>query len=120
MRIFIAEADQDVRVGLQMLLDRQPGLQVVGIATRSDGLVGQVGAAQADVVLLDWDLIASNQKYFIRNLHSLSSKPSIIVLHVRPETRDAAIAAGADDFSSKDQPPDQLCMIFQNLIQKKN
>ena len=40
MRIFIAEADQDVRVGLQMLLNRQPGLQVVGIATRSDGLVG--------------------------------------------------------------------------------
>ena len=71
MRIFIAEADQDVRVGLQMLLNRQSGLQVVGIATRSDGLVGQVGAAQADVVLLDWDLIASNQKNFIRNLHSL-------------------------------------------------
>ena len=102
IRVFIAEADQDVRVGLQMLLNRQPGLQVVGIATRSDGLVGQVGAAQPDVVLLDWGLVASNPKDFIRNLHSLSSQPSIIVLHIQPETRDAALAAGADDFSSKE------------------
>lgn len=113
MRVFIAEEDQDVRVGLQMLLNRQPGLQVVGIATRSDSLVGQVGAAQADIVLLDWELVTAAPEDYIKNLHSLSSQPSIIVLHVRPETRDAAIAAGADDFSSKDQPPDQLLECLQ-------
>lgn len=120
MRVFIAEEDQNVRVGLQMLLDRQPGFQVVGIATRSDRLVGQVGAAQPDVVLLDWGLVALKPKDFIRNLHSLSSQPSIVVLHIQPETRDVAIAAGADEFSSKDQPPDRLCMILRNLKQAKN
>lgn len=120
LRVFIAEEDQDVRVGLQMLLNRQPGLQVVGIATRSDGLVGQVGAAQPDVVLLDWGLITSKPKDFIRNLHSLSSQPSIVVLHIHPETREAAFAAGADEFSCKDQPPDELCITLRNLKQEKN
>jgi hypothetical protein len=37
LRIFIADADQDVRVSLQMLLDREPGMRVVGISVRSEG-----------------------------------------------------------------------------------
>ena len=120
LRVFIAEENQDVREGLQLLINRQPELQVVGIATRSDGLVGQVGAAQPDVVLLDWNLIASKPNDFIRNLHSLSSQPSIIVLDIQPENREAAFAAGADEFSSKDQSPEQLRMILRNIKQKMN
>lgn len=119
LRVFIAEENQDVREGLQLLINRQPELQVVGIATRSDGLVGQVGAAQPDVVLLDWNLIASKPNDFIRNLHSLSSQPSIIALHIQPETGDAALAAGADYFCGKDQPSEQLYMILVDLKKEK-
>lgn len=117
MRIFIAEENRDVRVGMQLLFGRQPGFQVVGIATEADRLVEQVGAAQPDVVLLDWGLIASNPNKFIQNLHVLSSQPSIIVLDIQPETREAAFAAGADEFSSKDQSPEQLRMILRSIKQ---
>ena len=120
MRIFIAEENRDVRVGLQLLFGQQPGFQVVGIATESDRLVGQVGATQPDVVLLDWDLVASNPFNFIKNLHSLASHPTIIVLDIQPETREAAFAAGADEFSSKDQSPEQLRMILRNIKHKMN
>ena len=91
-----------------MLLDREPGIQVVGIAIRSEGLVSQVGATQPDIVLLDWNLVASAPESYIKNLHSIESQPHIVVVHVRPETRQAAEAAGADYFHSKDNPPDQL------------
>lgn len=120
MRIFIAEENRDVRVGLQLFFGQQPMFQVVGIATEADRLVGQVGAAEPDVVLLDWGLIASNPNKFIQNLHVLSSQPSIIVLDIQPETKEAAFAAGADEFSCKDQPPDRLCMILRNLKKKMN
>ena len=120
LRIFIADADQDVRVSLQMLLDREPGMRVVGIAVRSNGLVGQVGAAQPDVLLLDWQLVSSAPTEYIKNLHSIETQPHIVVLHVDPETRGEAETAGADGFVSKDSPPDQLLLILQKLKQARN
>jgi len=119
LRIFIADADQDVRVSLQMLLDREPGMRVVGIAIRSNGLVGQVGAAQPDVLLLDWQLVSSAPTEYIKNLHSIETQPHIVVLHVDPETRGEAETAGADGFVSKAGPPDQLLTILHELKNEK-
>ncbi len=120
LRIFIADADQDVRVSLQMLLDREPGMRVVGIAIRSNGLVGQVGAAQPDVLLLDWQLVSSAPTEYIKNLHSIETQPHIVVLHVQPETEGEAETAGADGFVSKDSPPDQLLTILRKLREERN
>ena len=118
LRIFIAEPDRDIRIGLEMLLDRESGMRVVGIAVRPEGLVRQVGALQPDIVLLDWQLIASAPESYIKNLNSLESRPHIIVLHVRPETYEDAKAAGADYFFSKDSPPDQLLKCLRKLKQE--
>jgi len=102
-----------------MLLEHEPGMRVVGIAVRSEGFVGQVGAAQPDIVLLDWQLVASAPVDFIRNLHSIESQPFIIVLHIQPETQRKAAATGADAFFCKDGPPDQLLISLNELRRKK-
>jgi DNA-binding NarL/FixJ family response regulator len=115
LRIFLVDADRDSRLGMQMLLEHQPGMQVVGIAVRSEGLVGQVGAAQPDVVLLDWPIIASAPADYIKNLHLIESQPQIIVLHIRSETRCEAEDADADCFVNKDSPPDQLLRILNEI-----
>jgi DNA-binding NarL/FixJ family response regulator len=120
LRIFIADADQDVRVSMQMLLDREPGMRVVGISVRSEGLVGQVGAAQPDVVLLDWKFVESAPVEYINYLQLVESQPDIIVLHVRSEIRYEAEAAGAEGFVSKDGPPDQLLTILRKLKQERD
>ena len=39
MRLFIADADQELRVGLQMFLHQEPGMPVVGMAVRTKGLL---------------------------------------------------------------------------------
>jgi DNA-binding NarL/FixJ family response regulator len=115
MRIFLADADRDSRLGMQMLLEHRSGMRVVGIAVGSEGLVGQVGAAQPDVVLLDWQIIASAPAHYIKNLHLIESQPQIIVLHVRADTGGEAEAAGADGFVSKDSPPDQLLRTLNEI-----
>ena len=117
--IFIAESDRDTRVSLQMLLDRQPGLQVVGVAVRSAGLVKQVKAVKPDILLMDWELVTSAPEAYLRKLKSVESQPAIIVFHVRPEIREGARAAGADCFICKDSPPDQLLACLQKLKQEK-
>ena len=119
LRIFVADPDRDTRLGLQMLLEHEPGMRVVGIAVRSEGLVGQVGAAQPDVMLLDWQLVASAPSEYIKNLRSIETEPHIIVMHVQPETRPAASAVGADHFIVKNTPPDQLLMMLHELKRER-
>ena len=118
-RIFVADPDRDALLGLQMLFDYEPGMRVVGIAVPSVGLVGQVGAAQPDVLILDWQLVASAPVEFIRNLRSVESQPYIIVTHIHPETGRKAAATGADAFFCKDSPPDPLMMILHKLRRKR-
>ena len=98
-----------------MLLDHQPGMRIAGVSVGSEGLVGQVGAAQPDVVLLDWEIIVSAPADYINNLHSIESQPQIIVLHIRPETKREAEDAGVDCFVSKDSPPDQLLRTLNEI-----
>jgi DNA-binding NarL/FixJ family response regulator len=115
MRVFIADADQDLRVGLQILLHQEPGMPVVGIAVRANGLLAQVAASQPDVVLLDWHLPGRLATDVLADLKTLERRPEIIVLSVQPEAESAARAAGADAFVSKTAPPDRLVAILRNM-----
>ena len=115
LRIFLADANRDSRLGMQMLLDHQTGMRIVGVSVGSEGLVVQVGSAQPDVVLLDWQIISSAPAEYIKNLHLIQSQPQIIVLYIRPEIRCEAEDAGADVFISKDTPPDELLFVLRKI-----
>ncbi len=56
MRILLADDQTRVRFALRVLLERQPGLAVVGEATNSRDLLDQINATRPDTVLLDWEL----------------------------------------------------------------
>jgi DNA-binding NarL/FixJ family response regulator len=90
-------------------------MRIVGVSVGSEGLVVQAGAAQPDVVLVDWQIIASAPAEYIKNLHSIESQLQIIVLHIRPEIRREAEDAGADAFIGKDTPPDELLLVLHNI-----
>jgi DNA-binding NarL/FixJ family response regulator len=112
LKIFLADANRDSRLGMQMLLDHQTGMRIIGVSVGSEGLVVQVGAALPDVVLLDWQIIASAPAEYIKNLHLIESQPQIIVICIQPEIRREAEDAGADAFISKDKPPDELLSVL--------
>jgi DNA-binding NarL/FixJ family response regulator len=108
MRIFIADADQDLRVSLQLLLHQEPGMSVVGIAVQAESLLAQIAASQPDVVLLDWYLPGRPATDVLAELHALERRPKIVVLCVRPEVESEARAAGADAFVVKGDHAESL------------
>ena len=118
MRLFIADADQELRVGLQLRLHQEPGMLVVGIADQANGLLAQIAASQPDVLLLDWLLPGRPARDVVADLHALERRPEIIVLSVRPEVESAAMAAGADAFVTKAAPPDRLVTILRSMRSK--
>ena len=109
MRVLLADDRSKTRFALRLLLERQPGIQVVGEAADAEELLAQAKATLPNVVLLDWEL-----PNFTANSSTLSALRGVcphlcvIVLSGRPETRMAALAAGADAFVSKADPPERL------------
>jgi len=130
MRIFLADDQAKVCSALRLLLEQEPGLSVVGEAAEAKDLLAQVQRTRPDLVLLDWELpglraprsstpsagsgISSGQR-LLAALHSLSCRPKVIALSGHLEAREEALAAGADAFVSKGDPPERLLTTLRTV-----
>lgn len=108
MRILLADDQARIRFALRVLLEHQPGLQVVGEAADAEDLLIQTGTTCCDVVLLGWELPGLSAVGSLTALRRMCPNLFVIALSGRPEARGAAIDAGADAFVSKIDPPDRL------------
>jgi DNA-binding NarL/FixJ family response regulator len=108
MRILIADGQSKVRFALRMLLERQPGWEVVGEAARAQELLARLEATAPDLVLLGWGLPGLAADGSLPSLREMCPDLSVIALSGRPEARRAALEAGADAFVSKTDPPERL------------
>jgi DNA-binding NarL/FixJ family response regulator len=108
MRILLADGRPKVRFALRVLLERQPGLEVVGEASDACQLLTQVGEICPDLVLLGWELPGLTALESLSSMRDVCPGLSVIALSGRPEARQVALAAGADGFVSKVDPPNRL------------
>jgi DNA-binding NarL/FixJ family response regulator len=108
MRILLADTQAKVRFALRVLLERQAGLQVIGEVMNPEELLACTAVECPDVVLLDWELAGPAAPSLLRTLRSDCSEMAVIALSGRLEARRAALAAGADAFVSKGDPPERL------------
>jgi DNA-binding NarL/FixJ family response regulator len=115
VRLFIASADRALNLALMMLLDDEPGMVVIGISDRREGLLSVVATSQPEVVLLDDGLAKKATPHLVSDLHRLECHPKIIVLSINPQTKAATLAAGADGFISKSVPPDELLPLLRSM-----
>lgn len=121
MRVFIADDQPKVRSALRLLLEQDSRMCVVGEAVEATDLMAQVKATRADLLLLDWELPglqAANP--LLPDLRALCPGLSVIALSGRPEARRRALAAGADGFVSKGDPPERLLAAVYNCEHKKH
>ena len=117
MRIFIADADKELRLALQMLLHQQAGMHVTGVAVHSKGLVAQIAASEPDVLLLDWALPGQPIADLLADLDKLEPRPKLVVMAVQPEVEQPALAAGADVFAGKNVPLSKLVAMLHTMQQ---
>jgi len=108
MRILLADDQSKVRFALRVLLERQPGTDVVGEATSAEDLLAQTQTTDPDLVLLGWELPGARGADLLTNLRDACPSLVVIALSGRPEARREALSAGADAFVSKGDPPERL------------
>lgn len=114
VRVLLADDQSTVRSALQLLLEEDPRLDVVGEATEAEELLAQVEVTSPDLVLLDWELPGSQAADLLFALHQHYPHLAVIALSGRPEAGRAALAAGADAFVSKGDPPERLLAVLSN------
>jgi DNA-binding NarL/FixJ family response regulator len=108
MNIVLACADLDLRLALAMSLREEPGTNVVGTASETEGLLALIQTTRPDLVLLDWDLPGRPCAQVLGTARSANGQPAFIVLGKEASTEQPALAASADAFVVKGEPPGRL------------
>ncbi len=107
MRVLIIDDQPQVCSAVRLLLNQEPGVTVVGETAEAGDLLAQVEAIRPDLVLLDWEL-PDRGGALVAELRAVRPGLVVVALSSRPEVRQAALAAGADAFVSKGDPPERL------------
>ena len=128
MRVFLADDQAKVRSALRLLLDQEPGFHVVGEAAETEDLLAQVKVTNPDLILLDWELpdhsvpysLADSGCRLLSSLHTYYPGLRVIALSGQLEAHQAALAAGADAFVSKGDPPERLLATLRVIRETMN
>ncbi len=116
MRVLLADQRPDVRLALALLLNKEPGVSVVGSASESEGLLALANSARPDIIILDCDLPGSPIDNVLNSLRVLDQQFKILLLNAssRPITRTQL--TNIDAVVSKNDSPEILLEKFRTLF----
>jgi len=121
VRVLIADDQQLVRAGFRLILERQPGVEVVGEATNGAEAVAGAERLSPDVVLMDirmpdLDGIQAT-RLILANPATAGVRVVILTTFDLDEYVYDALKAGANGFLLKDLPPEQLAAAVLTVSQ---
>jgi two-component system, NarL family, response regulator LiaR len=110
IKILIADDHPLIRQGLQVIIEAQPDLELVGEAVNGDQAIRQAQALQPDIVIMDLQMPVKDGLTATREIAQLAPQVQVLVLTSFPEDDNVyeAIKAGAMGFLLKDSSADYL------------
>jgi len=108
MRILVVDRNAAVCSAVTLYLQNMLEQDTVCEAGDDEQLLAQAEVFRPDIVLLDWGLPGPARTDLLASLHAVDPRPGVIVLGSLLEQRQDALAAGADYFVCKGDPPRRL------------
>ena len=115
MKILLAVIDTNLRLSLELMLSEEPSVTIAGTASEADGLSALIKSTRPAIVILDWNLPGRSLSSVIADTNRLVSIVKFIALGSSPAGKEQALAAGANAFVVKGDPPEQLLTAFRTL-----
>ena len=110
IRVLIADDQQLLRAGFRVILQSEPGIEVVGEAVDGVDAVAQARELRPDVVLMDIRMPRLDGLSATEHLMTLPDGPRVVVLTTFDQNEYVvrALRAGASGFLLKDAPASRL------------
>lgn len=117
IRVVIADDHLIVREGLRTLLERTPGIVLVGEAADGEEAIRAAQTLQPDVLLLDLRMPRKDGVAAIKEIKAQQPAIRILVLtsYDDDESVFSAIKAGAQGYLLKDSHPEQLGQAIRDV-----
>jgi len=117
LRILLVDDHEVVRVGLRALIERQPGMAIVGEAGTVREAVSQAKQLAPDVVVLDIRLPGGDGLEACRQIKAQRPETRIIILTSYPDDEMLfdAIACGAEGYVLKQIGSDDLIRALEQV-----
>ena len=117
VRVLLVDDHPVVREGLRVLIDRQPGMHVVGEAADGETAGAKAGELQPDVVVMDISMPGVNGVEATREIRRISPHARVVALTVhedRTYVREL-MEAGAAGYVLKRSAPEDLVRAIQTV-----
>jgi DNA-binding NarL/FixJ family response regulator len=110
IRVLIADDQQLLRAGFRVILQSEPGIEVIGEAEDGADAVAQARSLRPDVVLMDIRMPKLDGLSATEHLMKVSDGPRVVVLTTFDQNEYVvrALRAGAYGFLLKDAPATRL------------
>ena len=108
MRIILADHHTQSLWALKMIIQNQPGFNLVGAAEDARSLIFLSEKLAADLFLVERTLPGSPINELIESLHTLNPRPIVIIMSSESEYSRMMLKAGADAFLSKGDQPEWI------------
>ncbi|MFJ3308330.1 response regulator [Streptomyces sp. NPDC086549] len=117
-RVLICDDQELIRMGLRMVIDSQPDLNVVGEAADGHAAIRGVAALGPDLVLMDVRMPGLDGLAATEHLCSQPHGPRILVVTTfdLDEYAYAALRAGANGFLVKDAPAEEILVTVRAAL----
>ena len=118
IRVFLVDDHPAVRRGLELLLSREPDLEVCGQAAGARNALKQVLAREPDLAIVDLTLREGNGLKLIADLRAHHPKLRIVVfsMHEQAHTIREAFKAGANGYLTKDEGAAKLIEAIRAVM----
>ncbi|MEU8173630.1 BTAD domain-containing putative transcriptional regulator [Microbispora hainanensis] len=118
LRVLIADDQALVRTGLKVILDSEPGLDLVGEAENGEQAIALVQSVRPDVVLMDIQMPRLDGLAAARRILAAQAPPKVIMMTTfgTDENLYAALRAGVSGFVLKTSAPEQLIAAVRAAV----
>ena len=115
-RVLLADQHPDIRLALAILLNKEPGVIIVGSVSEAEGLLALAKTAQPDIVILDSNLPGNPTEDILTSLRCLDQHPKILLLSNSPTALLQTYQTNVDAITGKNDPPEILLEKFRALF----
>ena len=117
-RIIIVDDHPIFRAGLKQIINKEPGMKVVGEAENAKQFYRILSEVDWDLIVLDISLPGESGIEILKELRYRYNKTPVLVLSNHPESQYGvrSLKAGASGYMTKEAVPRELVMAIRRIL----